>query len=188
MQQCTSISTAALRDQQVLRLQVPVQDAPRVTVRQAAQQLVQKQLHTHILHNTHYSTAHYITSQHSTMSCEAAARVVARYLNVEQMHQVAALVHVLLEVALDELEHKRQRVGRVDDVVQSHDVRVLQAAQQRHCTRTRYNALWIVQLRSRPNRLTTVMCAPVPWPRQRQQRHTQPALRAHYSTVQSRRA
>ena len=55
-----------------------------------------------------------------------------RYLNVEQMHQVAALVHVLLQVALHELEHERQRVGRVDDVMQRHDVRVLQPAQQRH--------------------------------------------------------
>ena len=46
------------------------------------------------------------------------------------MHHSVASVHILLQVSLDKLEDQRQRVVRVNDVVQSDDVCVLEILEE----------------------------------------------------------
>jgi len=61
---------------------------------------------------------------------QAAQQLKQEQLDVARAHYVAAVVHVLLEVALQVLEHERERLARVDDVVEGDDVGVLELLEQ----------------------------------------------------------
>ena len=62
---------------------------------------------------------------------EAAQQLEEEQAYVAHAHDVGAVVHVLLEVALEVLEDERERLVRVDDVVQRDDVGVLELLEQR---------------------------------------------------------
>jgi hypothetical protein len=129
----SELEVAVLVDQQVLGLQVAMQDTVGMAVAHALAQVHHELLHHHVVHDER------LPSQTRAIWQRLAPAAVAD----------GQRLHVLLQVAVEELKHQVQLVAvGVHDVEQAHDVGVVHLLEQRDLADSRRRDAFIFGLKA----------------------------------------